>query len=136
MNPAHRFYPLAALRVLGWTTVVALFALVVLALSGSGNYELARIDRARLDLANLKGAVRIFVAKTGRLPTDMHELVTARILDSEPRDPWDQPYRYCVLAEEAVFLSLGADRASGGAEQAADIASSDLFLGDCEWRDR
>jgi general secretion pathway protein G len=88
-----------------------------------GHPAAPRRDRALLDLGNLEGASRIFRKKHGRLPTSIDELVAARILEKPPLDPWGAPYRYCAVGDAGVFVSLGADKAPGGADAAEDLVS-------------
>jgi general secretion pathway protein G len=91
--------------------------------------EQSRIDRAKLDIANIKGALKIYYAKKGTYPetgTGLKALVEAQILEKMPKDPWDNDYQYLLEGNTPVITSYGADKASGGSEGAAkDISSRD-----------
>ena len=67
----------------------------------------------------------------GRYPLE-HEgfraLVKAKLLKQPPKDPWGHALTYALRDGEPVVISLGADGAPGGDEDAADISSLDAAL--------
>jgi general secretion pathway protein G len=89
----------------------------------------AKRDRARLDIANIQSALKLYYAKTGRFPdtnTGLRALVETRVLEEMPKDPWGGEYAYTREGSEPVILSYGADLAQGGEDQDADLSSRDL----------
>jgi hypothetical protein len=139
-NPAHPCYPGAAFKVVvAIVGVVAggqlLMAFVMIGLGGACR----RSDFARLDAGNLHHAAKLFHAKTGRLPTGTGELVSKQFLEKDPLDPWGNPYRYWIVRGEPTFVSLGADGACDGEDEAADVIPGypePPLPGECAWRDR
>lgn len=107
----------------------------------------ARIDTARLQISQLRSAVRLYQMEQGRAPTEEQGLdaLVARstrppipdkfpadgYLEGRriPRDPWGHPYIYLSPGrEQAPFeiISYGSDGEPGGEADAADISSLDL----------
>jgi hypothetical protein len=112
-------------------------ALGMCAIAVIPNFE-ARRDRARLDLANLVSATKLFVARRDRLPIAITELVEAGLIEIVPRDPWGRPYRYWIVRDQPFFVSLGRDGRCGGEGEDADIGSGEFQVHreECEARDR
>jgi general secretion pathway protein G len=101
----------------------------------------ARITAARQDVATITQALNLYKLDNGRYPTTEQGLLALvkkpsispvpanwkgdGYLDRVPRDPWGTPYQYLqpgIHGSIDVF-SLGADQASGGEGNDADIGS-------------
>jgi general secretion pathway protein G len=83
-----------------------------------------RRDSARLGIANIHHALRLYSVKTGRVPTTeegIQPLVNSGVIEAFPRDPWGNPYRYELRDGQPFVWSLGADGAPGGEGADADI---------------
>lgn len=89
---------------------------------------------ASLRAAQLKVALRLYQAKTGKLPASLEELVREKYLPKLPLDPFDRknkPFRYKVergrggKSPSAIFWSLGEDgRDDGGHRQGGNRPSA------------
>lgn len=124
----------------GFTLIELLVVLVVLTLLASlvGPRVLdqlggAKTKTAALQIADLQKSLELFQLDVGRFPTTeegLEALVTRPanattwngpyIKGKIPLDPWNNPYRYS-LAGQYEILSLGADGATGGEGENADI---------------
>lgn len=88
----------------------------------------AKVDRARLDIANISNALKTYYAKKGNYPDTgggLKAVVDAQILEKMPVDPWDHEYVYLNEGGKPVVISYGKDGSPGGAESDADISSKD-----------
>lgn len=88
----------------------------------------AKVDRARLDIANISNALKTYYAKKGNYPDTgggLKALVDAQILEKMPVDPWDHEYVYLNEGGKPVVISYGKDGTPGGADTDADISSKD-----------
>ncbi len=88
----------------------------------------AKVDRARLDIANINNALKTFYAKKGNYPDTgggLKAVVDAQILEKMPVDPWDHEYVYLNEGGKPVIMSYGKDGSPGGTENDADISSKD-----------
>ncbi|QSQ11679.1 type II secretion system protein GspG [Myxococcus landrumensis] len=86
--------------------------------------DVTRADVARLDLQNLRGALRLYQERTGQLPTSeegIRHLVEQGALEDQPRDPWGQDYRYSLRDGTLELRSQGADGLPGGDGDDEDI---------------
>ncbi len=91
--------------------------------------EEAKVDRAKLDIANILNALKTYYAKKGNYPdtgAGLKALVDTQILEKQPVDPWDHEYVYVLEAGKPTVISYGKDGAPGGTESDADISSKDL----------
>lgn len=89
----------------------------------------AKVDRAKMDIANIQNALKTFYAKKGNYPDTgggLKALVDAQILEKMPVDPWDHEYVYLNEGGKPVVISYGKDGTPGGADTDADISSKDL----------
>ncbi|AKJ00907.1 general secretion pathway protein G [Archangium gephyra] len=89
----------------------------------------ARRDTARLDIANLHNALKLYYAKKGKFPdtsTGLRALVETQTLEQMPRDPWGNEYVYLSEGGKPVITSYGADSSPGGEGADADVSSRDL----------
>jgi general secretion pathway protein G len=110
--------------------VITILALIMgaVAVAVIPQLEQSRRDRAKLDIGNIMGALKIYYAKKGTYPDTglgLKALVDAQILDKPPKDPWDNDYIYLLESNKPVLTSYGADKAPGGSDAAADISSKD-----------
>ncbi|MAG57264.1 MAG: hypothetical protein CMJ83_13305 [Planctomycetes bacterium] len=96
-------------------------------------------DKAAMDIASLKAAVKMFQMREHRLPTegdwpdflfngsDAHPdpyLDTDQFEDNEVKDPWKTEYVYKrISSREFEIISYGADMMPGGEGDDADISS-------------
>jgi general secretion pathway protein G len=90
--------------------------------------ELARRDRAELDIESIQGAMKLFYTQKGKYPdtaSGLSALVESRALDSMPKDPWNNDYVYINEGGKPVIISYGADGTAGGEGNDADISSVD-----------
>ncbi len=88
----------------------------------------ARQDRARLDLKNIEGAMKLYYTKKGTYPdtgSGLKSLVDMQLLEQMPKDPWDREYVYMNEGGKPVIVSYGADGAPGGEGPDSDISSKD-----------
>lgn len=141
MNPAHRRFPKAALRVVQYALAAAVF-LAVVCVGGRGwvcpETPHTRQEDARSTVEILATLANVHREQTGRLPTGVRDLEALGRFDNQPLDPWGHPFRYWVLFDTPVFASLGADNRCGGDGDAADVLSQSatLVLEDCVRRAR
>ena len=88
----------------------------------------AKVDRARLDIANINNALKTYYAKKGNYPdtgAGLKAVVDAQILEKMPTDPWDHEYQYLLEGGKPVIKSYGKDGSEGGTDSDADISSKD-----------
>ena len=113
---AHDGYGRVAKRLLGWAMLPV--GLVLLCMAPQfvmlWDHRDQKADRARLDMRNIHQTLEAYRAQAGAWPPEeswMRALIDARLLASEPLDPWDRPYRYRFGAPDAqpVLTSLGRD---------------------------
>lgn len=91
--------------------------------------EEAKVDRAKMDIANILNALKTYYAKKGNYPdtgAGLKALVDSNILEKMPVDPWDHEYVYLNEGGKAVVISYGKDGAPGGSDYDADLSSKDL----------
>lgn len=89
----------------------------------------ARIDRAKLDIQNIQGGMKLYYTRNGKYPdtaTGLNALVQARMLEELPKDPWGNDYVYLNENGKPVVTSYGADGTQGGEDENADISSKNL----------
>ena len=88
----------------------------------------AKVDRARLDIQNIQGALKLYYTRKGNFPdtaTGLKALVDTQTLEQLPKDPWNNDYVYLNEGGKPVIISYGADGIAGGEGQDADISSRD-----------
>ena len=89
----------------------------------------AKQDTARLDIANIHGALKLYYTKKGKYPdtgTGLKALVDTQNLEKVPTDPWGNEYVYMYESGKPVVTTYGGDGAPGGEGIDADISSRDL----------
>jgi general secretion pathway protein G len=111
--------------------VIAIIAIItsLVAVAVIPRLEASKRDAAKIDISNIMGALKIYYASKGNYPntaTGLQELVSERILERLPKDPWNNPYVYINEGGRPVIVSYGADNAPGGEGNNADISSKDL----------
>ena len=90
--------------------------------------DAAKVERAKLDIANINNALKTYYAKKGNYPDTgggLKAVVDAQILDKMPVDPWEHEYIYLNEGGKPVIMSYGKDGSPGGTENDADISSKD-----------
>ena len=90
--------------------------------------EEAKRDTARLDIANIHNALKLYYTKKGKYPdtgTGLKALVDTQNLEKVPTDPWGNEYVYMNEGGKPVLISYGADGTQGGEGSDADISSRD-----------
>ena len=88
----------------------------------------AKQDTARLDIANVGQALKLYYTKKGKYPdtgTGLRALVDTNNLERIPTDPWGREYVYMNEGGKPVIISYGADGTAGGEGPDADISSKD-----------
>jgi general secretion pathway protein G len=88
----------------------------------------AKQDTARLDIANIHQALKLYYTKKGKFPdtgTGLRALVDTNNLDRIPTDPWGKEYVYMNEGGKPVIISYGADGTAGGEGPDADVSSKD-----------
>ncbi|HEY0096823.1 MAG TPA: type II secretion system major pseudopilin GspG [Archangium sp.] len=88
----------------------------------------AKQDTARLDIANIHNALKLYYTKKGKYPdtgTGLRALVETQNLEKVPTDPWGNEYVYMNEGGKPVLMSYGADGTQGGEGPDADISSRD-----------
>jgi general secretion pathway protein G len=88
----------------------------------------AKQDTARLDIANIHNALKLYYTKKGKFPdtgTGLKALVDTQNLEKIPTDPWGHEYVYMNEGGKPVIISYGADGTQGGEGPDADISSKD-----------
>ncbi|WNG35263.1 type II secretion system protein GspG [Archangium minus] len=88
----------------------------------------AKQDTARLDIANIHNALKLYYTKKGKYPdtgTGLKALVDTQNLEKIPVDPWGHEYVYMNEGGKPVLMSYGADGTQGGEGPDADISSRD-----------
>ena len=88
----------------------------------------AKQDTARLDIANIHNALKLYYTKKGKYPdtgTGLKALVDTQNLEKVPTDPWGNEYVYMNEGGKPVIMSYGADGTQGGEGPDSDISSRD-----------
>ena len=88
----------------------------------------AKQDTAKLDMANINQALKLYYTKKGKYPdtgTGLRALVETQNLEKVPVDPWGHDYVYMNEGGKPVIMSYGADGTQGGEGADADISSRD-----------
>ena len=89
----------------------------------------AKQDTARLDIANIHNALKLYYTKKGKYPdtgSGLKALVDTQNLERIPVDPWGHEYVYMNEGGKPVIISYGADGTQGGEGPDADISSRDM----------
>jgi general secretion pathway protein G len=99
--------------------IIALLAGSVMMMVG-GELDEARKSTAKADVTSMKTALVMFNAKNGGYPTTeqgLQALVTAKLRDEVPKDPWGQTYNYEAPGKHNPdgydLYSSGPDRKAG-----------------------
>lgn len=131
-------------NVSGFTIVELMIVVVILGLLAtavvvnvSGYIGQSRIERTRMDIANLKNAVELFSLQRHHYPTNEEGLAIlaertaihpSGIISELPKDSWGREYVYICPGQHGAFdiISLGRDGVSGGQGEDKDIVSWQL----------
>lgn len=97
----------------------------------------AKSKTAGVQIADLEKSLDLFKLDVGRYPTTeegLDALVTKPasvsgwngpyLKGGVPTDPWGKPYKYAVAGGAVEILSLGADGATGGEGENADVRNA------------
>ena len=108
--------------------VISILGLIAAAVSIAviPQLERARVDRAKLDIGTIEGALKLYYAKKGNYPdtgTGLKALVDTQTLEKIPQDPWNHDYIYMYENGKPVITSYGADGQPGGEGPDADISN-------------
>ncbi|MCP4707820.1 MAG: type II secretion system major pseudopilin GspG [Planctomycetes bacterium] len=101
----------------------------------------AKVAKAKAQIANFSSAVRNYYIDTDEYPQSLEDLVSQPSgvtgwnsegylldLNEVPLDPWQNDYDYRIPGASGPFeiISYGKDGQEGGADDDADINSSEL----------
>jgi general secretion pathway protein G len=134
----------------GFTLIEIMVVVVIIGILGAlvvpklmGKPGEARITAAKVDIASLMQALKLYKLDNQRYPTTEQGLKsliekpssgpaangwkTGGYVDKLPKDPWGNPYQYLApgVKGEVDLFSLGADGLPGGTGDDADIGSWD-----------
>ena len=135
----------------GFTLIEIMIVIVIMGILASlivpkimGRPDEARIIAAKQDMASTLQALKLYKLDNQRYPTTEQGLQALVIkpavspipanwkgsgyLEKLPKDPWGNPYQYLYpgIHSELDVFSLGADGATGGEGNDADIGSWSL----------
>lgn len=128
----------------GFTIVELMVVVVILGLLATtvvvnvtGYLTKSRLERARIDIANLKNAVELFCVENHRYPSNEEGLSIllekkptrpVGIISQLPKDPWGNIYQYLYPGTHDLFdiYTLGRDGIEGGEGEDTDICSWNL----------
>ncbi len=131
----------------GFTLIEIMVVVVIIGLLAAivmpnviGQVDTAAINRARQDIRSISAALDLYRLDNFRYPSTDEGLQALtgqaspgqaagkRYLNSVPRDPWDNEYRYAQPGRNGEYdvFTFGADGQEGGEGIDADIGSWDL----------
>jgi general secretion pathway protein G len=94
--------------------------------------EEAKVDRAKMDVRQIKDMLQTYYMKKGKYPdtgSGLKSLLEAQITEKALIDPWDHEYIYVLESGKPNVISYGKDGAPGGSEYDADVSLKELEAG-------
>jgi general secretion pathway protein G len=141
MTSRHSPHRHRHLRTQGFTLLEIVIVMTILAILGGsavyllkGNVDVAKESRVDSDIQSISTQLQLYESRAGRMPTTEQgikalaekpttEPIPERwtsLLEKEPKDPWQQPYRYtypAVKSKKAFDIwSVGKDGQDGTAD--------------------
>jgi len=108
----------------------------VLATQINSRFKKARMNEAKIQIAEISKALEMFYTDCGFFPESLENLVTAPsncsnwgpdpYLKKMPKDPWGEPFMYQINGSTYAIKSYGDDRKEGGTGTGQDISSEEL----------
>ena len=126
-NPQRRRRGMTLIEIMVVITILGLIMAAV-GVAVIPKLDEAKQDTARLDIANIHNALKLYYTKKGKYPdtgTGLRALVETQNLEKIPTDPWGNEYVYMNEGGKPVLMSYGADGTQGGEGPDADISSRD-----------
>lgn len=111
--------------------IIVYIAIVSMLMAAVGVYAVGVHDdsmrrTAELDVRTARDALEMYRGSRGRYPDQAEgfgALIKARVLKTEPKDPWGHALVYGLRDGEPMVTSLGADGAPGGEDLNEDIVA-------------
>lgn len=111
--------------------IIVYIAIVSMLMAAVGVYAVGVHDdsmrrTAELDVRTARDALEMYRGSRGRYPDQAEgfgALIEARVLKTEPKDPWGHALVYGLRDGEPMVTSLGADGAPGGEDLNEDIVA-------------
>jgi general secretion pathway protein G len=132
-NPQRRV--IRSRRRRGMTLIEVMIVMVIVALMMGvvgvaliPQLEKGKRNAARQQLGNFNQALKTYYVSKSKYPdtgTGLRALVDAKVMDSVPQDPWGNDYVYLNEGGKPVVMTYSKDGAPGGADDDADIKSTD-----------
>jgi len=117
---------LSLIEIIVVITIVSMLMSAV-AVYAVGVHRHSQRTTARLDVKNAATALELYRATKGQYPDPregFEPLIRAKTLKELPRDPWGTLLDWRLVDGEPLVISLGADGAAGGVDDAADVTSA------------
>ena len=136
-NERTALHPEAGVTLVEMMVVIVIIGLItaIVAINVLPSQDMARVEKARADIASLEQALELYRLDNGRYPTVEEGLEALSVEGADgagrkepyirrlPSDPWNRPYQYVAPGQSGPYdlYSLGADGKIGGKELDADV---------------
>jgi general secretion pathway protein G len=142
-------YPSIRRASAGFTLLEIVIVMTILAILGGsavyllkGNVDVAKESRVDSDIQSISTQLQLYESRAGRMPTTeqgikaLSEKPTmepiperwTQLMEQEPKDPWQQPYRYAypaVKGKKAFDIwSVGKDGQDGTADDIGNFPAA------------